>query len=174
MASNLITGAKALITGKDGSVLGYATGIVVQEVVFNARVETLGTVDTREIETISRQVTGSISFMRIFDKDVTGGLVVNAQGSLVQRSADILSDARDDFNLKIYSISSATDGAGNVPENPVVKPVYEIIGCRVSSQTLAVDRGSFMALNVSFDALQLVKLDANEGTAIDGYTLTEG
>lgn len=168
-ASNLITGAKALITGKNGAVLGYATGIVVQETIFNARVETLGTVDTRELEAISRQVTGSISFMRIFDKDVTGGLIVNAEGNLVQRSADILSDARDDFDLTIYSIASAQTDP--VPENPSISAVYKVMGCRVSSQTIAVDRGSFMGLNVTFDALQLVKLDQNGATEIDGYTI---
>jgi hypothetical protein len=160
--SDLITGAKALIA-INGSVAGYATGIVVQEAIINGRVETLGTVDTREIEPISRIVTGSISFMRIFNKSVDNEFLTNENTNLVQRSNDILTQP-DDFDIIIYSVGEAeADAAAN--------PIYTVKGCKPSSQTIAVDRNSFMGLQVTFDALYLVKNDEDNGTDIDGYTL---
>lgn len=171
--SDLITGAKALIS-LNGSVAGYATGVVVQEAIINGRVETLGTVDTREIEPISRIVTGSISFMRIFNKTVDNRFMTNEdQDNLVARSNDVLTQP-DDFDLIIYSVGEAGQGIDpatgeRLPAAP--SPVYKVVGCKPSSQTIAVDRNSFMGLQVTFDALYLVKLDQNDGTDIDGFEL---
>lgn len=165
--SDLITGAKALIS-LDGKVAGYATGIVVQEAIINGRVETLGTVDTREIEPISRIVTGSISFMRIFNRSVDNEFLTNEDADLVTRSNQILTQP-DEFDVIIYNIgheAAVADG-----EIPAPKAVYKIVGCKPSSQTVAVDRNSFMGLQVTFDALYLVKLDEDQATDIDGYTL---
>ena len=159
--SKLITGAKALVT-IGGNICGYATGVVVSEAILNGRVETLGTVDTREIETISRIVSGSISFMRIFDKDVTEGLTYNGDGTILQRTFEVLQ--RDGFDLVLYSTED-----GGVDENgnlvPGVGKVYTVKGCKPSSQTIAVDRGSFMGVNVTFDAKYLVKEDQDGATS---------
>ena len=170
--SDLITGAKALIS-LDGKVAGYATGIVVQEAIINGRVETLGTVDTREIEPISRVVTGSISFMRIFNRSVDNEFLTNEDTDLVTRSNQILTQP-DVFDIIIYNIG--VDGVGRDPATGEASPrgpeaVYKVVGCKPSSQTIAVDRNSFMGLQVTFDALYLVKLDEDNGTDIDGYTL---
>ena len=165
--SDLITGAKALIS-LDGKVAGYATGIVVQEAIINGRVETLGTVDTREIEPISRIVTGSISFMRIFNRSVDNEFLTNEDADLVTRSNQILTQP-DEFDVIIYNIGhEAAVGEGEIP---APKAVYKIVGCKPSSQTVAVDRNSFMGLQVTFDALYLVKLDEDNDTDIDGYEL---
>lgn len=170
--SDLITGAKALIS-IDGKVAGYATGIVVQEAIINGRVETLGTVDTREIEPISRIVTGSISFMRIFNRSVDNEFLTNEDANLVARSNQVLTQP-DDFDIIIYSIGE--EGQGIDPATGERAPgapeaVYTVKGCKPSSQTIAVDRNSFMGLQVTFDALYLIKNDEDNGTDIDGYVL---
>lgn len=163
--SDLITGAKALIA-INGKVAGYATGIVVQEAIINGRVETLGTVDTREIEPISRIVTGSISFMRIFNRSVDNEFLTNEDSNLVQRANDVLTQP-DDFDIIIYNVGEEQQ------DNPSVQatPIYTVKGCKPSSQTIAVDRNSFMGLQVTFDALYLIKNDDDGETDIDGYTL---
>lgn len=158
--SDLITGAKALIS-MNGKVSGYATGIVVQEAIINGRVETLGTIDTREIEPISRIVTGSMSFMRIFNQSVDVEFLTNSDNNLVTRSNEVLTQP-DDFDIIIYNI-------GEADSTPV--PVYKVVGCKPSSQTVAVDRNSFMGLQVTFDAKYLVKLDENNVADLDGYQI---
>ena len=163
--SDLITGAKALIS-IDGKVAGYATGIVVQEAIINGRVETLGTVDTREIEPISRIVTGSISFMRIFNRSVDNEFLTNEDANLVARSNQVLTQP-DDFDIIIYNIGEEVQDG----DSPRPVPVYTVKGCKPSSQTIAVDRNSFMGLQVTFDALYLIKNDEDGGTDIDGYVL---
>lgn len=170
--SDLITGAKALIS-MNGKVSGYATGIVVQEAIINGRVETLGTIDTREIEPISRIVTGSMSFMRIFNQSVDVEFLTNSDNNLVTRSNEVLTQP-DDFDIIIYNIGEAGQGIDpgtgeRLPAGP--KAVYKVVGCKPSSQTVAVDRNSFMGLQVTFDAKYLVKLDENAVADLDGYQL---
>lgn len=164
MGVNVITGAKAIIE-IDNQVAGYATGISVSEVTFNGRVDSLGFIDTREVVPIGRNVSGTINFIRVFGSaspnntlyepipaDETDEIaVVNSASSDLQddiRTDEVLN--RAPFKIVIFDNHNSQAG-DNIP-------MYEIHGCRVSSQNIVVDRGSMMGVQCTFDATHLVRL----------------
>ncbi len=163
MGVNVITGAKAIIK-IDDSVAGYATGISISEVTFNGRVDSLGFIDTREVVPIGRNVSGTVNFIRVFannsenlyedvaDGEVDEEAVVNSASSADdddnERTDEVLN--RKPFKLVIYDNHNNEAGAE--------LPMYEIHGCRVSSQNIVVDRGSMMGVQCTFDATHLIRL----------------
>lgn len=166
MGVNVITGAKAIIK-IDDDVAGYATGISISEVTFNGRVDSLGFIDTREVVPIGRNVSGTINFIRVFKnnsealyEDVAPGetdevAVVNsasANDDDNDRTDEVLN--RAPFKVVIFDNHNDEQGAE--------KAMYEIHGCRVSSQNIVVDRGSMMGVQCTFDATHLVRLTGDE------------
>ena len=187
MPANVITGAKAKVR-INGIVVGYATGINVTETTLNGRVESLGYIDSREITPISRTVTGTCSLIRIFNgtigpigdqqnlrgySDVSGGEFTTTDDfgfvnteyhstvsttpetkTLKSRTANVLN--KTPFVLEI--VDSASGETSDVSPNVI----YSIHGCRISSQNIAVDRGSLMGVQVTFDAEYLVRYEGED------------
>lgn len=163
MGVNVITGAKAIIK-IDDSVAGYATGISISEVTFNGRVDSLGFIDTREVVPIGRNVSGTINFIRVFANNSTDLYEDVAIGEVdeeaVVNSASVADDDDNDrtdevlnrkpFKIVIYDNHNNEAGAELA--------MYEIHGCRVSSQNIVVDRGSMMGVQCTFDATHLIRL----------------
>jgi len=167
--ANIITGAKAIVK-IDGQVCGYATGVSIQESQLNGRVESLGYIDSREITPISRIVTATINFIRIFKTNSKNGLqedvevdeaaMVTTDGSEPDRlptdearTDDALSSSP--FNLEIYDSAAPGEADGSIQDSD--KKMYTVVGCRPSSQSIVVDRGSLMGVQVSVDALYLIR-----------------
>ena len=162
MGVNVITGAKAIIK-IDDDVAGYATGISISEVTFNGRVDSLGFIDTREVVPIGRNVSGTINFIRVFAHQNDGLYEAIAAGETDEEavvnsaSANLTDEVRTDevlnrvpFKVVVY------DNHNNRAGEEVA--MYEIHGCRVSSQNIVVDRGSMMGVQCTFDATHLVRL----------------
>ena len=165
MGVNVITGAKAIIK-IDNDVAGYATGISVSEITFNGRVDSLGFIDTREVVPIGRNVSGTINFIRVFpsvagdtryetiDADETDEIAVvnsasNADDDDLARTRQVLN--RREFVLEIFDNHNTEGGAEAL--------MYKILGCRVSSQNIVVDRGSMMGVQCTFDATHLIRIE---------------
>lgn len=167
MGVNVITGAKAIIK-IDDAVAGYATGISVSEVTFNGRVDSLGFIDTREVVPIGRNVSGTINFIRVFDHQ-GDGLYENIspdetdeEAVVNSASTDSADEVRTDEVLnrapfKVVIYDNHNNRAGDE------QPMYEIHGCRISSQNIVVDRGSMMGVQCTFDATHLVRLEGIPG-----------
>lgn len=167
MAVNVISGAKALIK-IDGAVVGYATGIQMTETTFNGRVDSIGYIDTREITPIGRNVSAVLNMIRIFtpgagsdftgltDGDVDEGQIVttssNSADSITQRTNDAL--LKLPFELAIYD--SAPGGAEEAE-------MYRMVGCRVASQNIVVDRGSLMGVQVVVEGTHLIRFPNGSG-----------
>jgi len=161
--ANVITGAKAKIT-IDGTVVGYATGISIAENTLNGRVESLGFIDSREIVPISRNVQVMASMIRIFNAyttiDQNGGVLstndtddngfVNTakviNETIENRTKTVLNKRK--FNIEIID-SSLGANESNV--------IYTVVGCRIASQNIVVDRASLMGVQVMMDAEYLVR-----------------
>ena len=167
--ANIITGAKAIVK-IDGKVCGYATGISIQESQLNGRVESLGFIDSREITPISRIVTATINFIRIFKTNSSNGLNESEEvdeGSMItteqvaegqnpsaaERTDNALSSSA--FDLEIYDSAAPGEADGSIQAED--KKIYTVVGCRPSSQSIVVDRGSLMGVQVSVDALYLIR-----------------
>lgn len=177
-----INGANALIQittapnaegNRETRVIGYATGISVTETYMLNRIDILGQMDSVDIEPIGRSVSGSISFMRMTnaanqdgeDLNLTGGgagytglAPRTAESDYNVRTKSVVDFMNDGFDLAI--IDSGTE-AGLAPDNQANKVRYVIKGCRTSSQSFSLSRGSIMGVNVTFEALQLIEQDGN-------------
>jgi len=167
--ANVITGAKAIVK-INGQTCGYATGISIQESQLNGRIESLGFIDSREITPISRLVTATINFIRIFKTNENNGLV---EGEEVDEGAMITTEQLPEgqnptaqvrtqnalsslpFDLEIYDSAAPGEADGSIQEAD--KKVYTVVGCRPSSQSIVVDRGSLMGVQVTADALYLIR-----------------
>jgi hypothetical protein len=187
MPANVITGAKAKVR-INGIVVGYATGINVTETTLNGRVESLGYIDSREITPISRTVTGSCSLIRIFNESIGPiGNQQNLRGYADNSGGEFTTT--DDFgfvNTEYHSTASTTpetkslksrtanvlnktpfvleivDSASGETSDVTPNIIYSIHGCRISSQNIAVDRGSLMGVQVTFDAEYLVRYEGED------------
>lgn len=156
----IITGARAGIT-IDGTLVGYATGVTITEGTALARLDTLGFIDTRELEPIGRAVSVSCNFVRmkfqtknadtgtntLLDTKVITSTNTEATDSDKVRTQKVLSSFP---SVDITVFDAGTEGDQND------KPLYTVKGCRPSSMTVAVDRTSMMMANVTFDGLFLV------------------
>jgi len=159
MAANLrsINGATAEILIGD-KVAGYATGITVTEFTALQRIDVLGQIDTKDIEPIGRMVNGTIGFMRmILSVDSTEGGGAVAQDLSPSHSTDsydaqtrteqVLSYMDEGFSLLIR------DSVGDKDLR------YKIEGCRPSSHTFSLSRGTLMGVNITFEALHMAEMD---------------
>jgi|13_taG_2_1085334.scaffolds.fasta_scaffold00557_13 hypothetical protein len=175
--ANVITGAKAMVKMADSAgvmrTVGYATGIQITEVLLNGRIDSLGFIDTRELALIGRQVTATVNFIRIFQTNYadTGGdgpgegTVDEGVSLNTERSVTATARARTDnafaidkqqgFDLEIVD-TQPNDGANE-------RVIYTLKGCKPSAHSIVVDRGSLMGVQVSLDALYLIR---NEGPFI--------
>lgn len=163
-----VNGANAIVK-VDGKTLGYATGVTVNEVYGLQRIDVLGEIDSRDIEPIGRTVNVQISFIRMVgnpsnadDGNRGGGA---AQRGLVPHSR--FTDDRFDSTLKVteffekgfdLQIFDSAD-FGDDPTGGNTTARYTIVGCRPSSQSFAVTRGTLMGVNVTCEALKLVEGD---------------
>jgi len=172
-----INGANALVV-KDGNIMGYATGVTVNEVYAVQRIDVLGEIDSRDIEPIGRIVNVSISFIRMVnalstDADqgpgaspferaggaVAKGLIptTNESASNRQLTKSVTDFYQSGFDLVIRDSADFADAEGTkVP----AKDRYKVVGCRPTSQSFAITRGTLMGINVSLEALRLVEMDA--------------
>ena len=75
------------------------------------------------------------------------------------RTKSVVDFMNDGFDLEI--VDSGTE-AGLAPDNVQGKSRYKIKGCRTSSQSFSLSRGSIMGVNVTFEALQLIETDGGE------------
>lgn len=157
-----VNGANAIVKIGDQTI-GYATGVSVNEVYGLQRIDVLGEIDSRDIEPIGRIVNVVITFIRMVNN--TGDVDANRGGGAVSRSlipnvgenaseSDATKTITDffetGFDLEIQD-SFDTDGEAQAR--------YRIVGCRPSSQSFALTRGTLMGVNVSCEALRLVELD---------------
>ncbi len=156
-----VNGANAIV--KIGQqTIGYATGVSVNEVYGLQRIDVLGEIDSRDIEPIGRIVNVVITFIRMVNN--TGDVQANRGGGAVSRSlipsvgenaseaeatAEITDFFEKGFDLEIQD-SFGDDAVSR----------YRIVGCRPSSQSFALTRGTLMGVNVSCEALRLIELDA--------------
>jgi hypothetical protein len=161
-----INGANALV--KVGNkTLGYATGVTVNEVYGLQRIDVLGEIDSRDIEPIGRVVNVQVSFIRMTPNPASGSQEGNRGGGSAQRGLVPYAKSEDDnrenteivtqffedgFDLDIFD-SGDFEGAGE----PVLR--YTIVGCRPSSQSFAITRGTLMGVNVTCEALRIVEKD---------------
>jgi len=164
----IITGARAGIAIKNAQgqyvTAGYATGVTIMESTALARLDTLGYIDTRELEPIGRAVSVSCNFVRMkFDESVAGSntllnqdVVVSADNQIAGANSTPESRTRailDGFpEVDILVFDAGVDG----DLTGANKLMYTVKGCRPSSFTVAVDRTSMMMANVMFDGLFLI------------------
>lgn len=181
MPANVITGAKAKIRIPGVGIIGYATGISIQENTLNGRVESLGYIDSREIVPISRNVTVQCSMIRIFnayndtanfiytdtasgdDKTIDDRRLVNTHDQDMPTATDPTLSARTNsvlntkyFDLEVFDSSQATDK----------KALYTVKNCKIASQNIVVDRASLMGVQVVLDAEYLIRYSPDDISAI--------
>lgn len=171
-----VNGANALIKvyipgESTARVVGYATGVSVTENILVNRIDVLGQIDTKDIEPIARTVSGTIGLMRMTPMSNTGeerreaGGGAFYQGVLADstdpdatvRTKKVMEFYNDGFDLVIV------DSAAFAPDTQA-QVRYEIKGCRPTSHSFAMSRGSLMGVNISFEALALLESDANTPT----------
>ena len=161
--ANVITGAKAKIT-IDGTVVGYATGISISENTLNGRVESLGYIDSREIVPISRNVQVMCTMIRIFNAytgvDQNGGVLStnDTDDNGFVNTAQVINDpienrTRSVLNKRKFNIEIIDSSLGSNDNNII----YTVVGCRIASQNIVVDRASLMGVQVMMDAEYLVR-----------------
>lgn len=159
MATNLrsINGATAEILIND-KLAGYATGVTVTEFTVLQRIDVLGQIDTKDIEPLGRMVNGTIAFMRMTLSDngeEGGGVVGQGLGPTHDmneydpkvRTAQVLEYMDEGFDLLIRD---------SVEDN---KQRYLVSGCRPSSHTFSLSRGTLMGVNITFEALYMIEKD---------------
>jgi len=156
-----ISGASAFVT-VGGKRVGYCTGVSAQQITQLARVDVLGQIDTKEIEPLGRMVSLSIGFIRILSSNDAEGLEGRTaeELALVPAETTATSDAEstrkvlaimeDGWDLDVYDIHN--DDAGEL--------IYKIKGCRTSSQSWAVVRGSLLGINITAEALKMIEIGA--------------
>lgn len=175
-----INGANALITievnGGNEQIVGYATGVTVQEVIALNRIDVLGRIESKDIEAIGRSVSGSIGLMRmvpIADPQFPGGGAANANllpkhaqesdplddADATGRTRTVMSYMDKGFNLKIKDAADYTV-AGDSAEPGTGADRYVIVGCRPSSHSFSLSRGTLMGVNVTFEAIAMTEVDA--------------
>lgn len=174
-----INGANALVV-KDGQIMGYATGVTVNEVYAVQRIDVLGEIDSRDIEPIGRIVNVSISFIRMVNAlsseadqggapgtraderaggAVAKGLIPTTSESASNRqlTQSVTDFYQSGFDLIIRDSADFADIGGNAVR---AQDRYKVVGCRPTSQSFAITRGTLMGINVSLEALRLVEMDA--------------
>jgi hypothetical protein len=170
MGNRTINGANALvqIAGPDGKpkTVGYATGITVNEAFMLNRIDVLGVIDSKDIEPIGRTVSGTIGVMRMTVNGEAGaykgggaasaGLIptTTPEQSAVAKTQSVMDFMNNGFDLIIRD-SAAYDPDGGALER------YKVIGCRPSSHSFQLSRGSLMGVNINFEALALVEVDVS-------------
>lgn len=159
-----INGANALIkvrTSEGEKVVGYATGVTVQEAILVNRIDVLGQIDSKDIEPIGRTVSGTIGLMRMTPMTNGKGGGAGYQGVLPrhddrdgpeQRTKTVMEFFNDGFDLIIE------DSNVYAPDN-AIRSRYTIFGCRPTSHSFALSRGSLMGVNITFEALRLAESD---------------
>lgn len=157
----IITGARAGIT-INGTLVGYATGVTITEGTALARLDTLGFIDTRELEPIGRAVSVSCNFVRMkFQTNQDTGTNTLQDSSVIASMNNLTDDSDKVRTQKVLTSFPQVDitvfDAGT--DGDATKPLYTVKGCRPSSMTVAVDRTSMMMANVMFDGLFLVTHD---------------
>lgn len=172
MGNRTINGANALVQilvdGKPKTI-GYATGVTVNENYALNRIDVLGLIDSKDIEPIGRTVSGTIGIMRMTigaeggnrtafygGGAATTGLVpvTTEDQSALDKTQNVMDFMNNGFDLLIKD-SGAFD-----PDNEV-KERYKITGCRPSSHSFQLSRGSLMGVNINFEALALVEVDVS-------------
>ncbi len=167
MGNRTINGANALIQIKVGTkhkTVGYATGVTVNEAYALNRIDVLGLIDSKDIEPIGRTVSGTIGVMRMTvggeanafnggGAATTGLIPTTTEASTsTEKTQNVMDFMNDGFDLVIRD-SAAFDPDGAALER------YKVVGCRPSSHSFQLSRGSLMGVNVNFEALALVELD---------------
>lgn len=169
MGNRTINGANAIvqITKGDKTVtVGYATGVTVNEAYALNRIDVLGLIDSKDIEPIGRTVSGTIGVMRMTvggeagaftgGGAATSGLVpvTTDDQSALTKTQNVMDFMNDGFDLMIRD-SGVFD-----PDNAVLTR-YKVTGCRPSSHSFQLSRGSLMGVNINFEALALVEVDVS-------------
>ena len=172
MASQLrsINGANAVIEIEiqdETFRIGYASEVNCVEQFAVQRIDCLGEIESRDIEPLARAVSGSIGFMRMTrspdPQDRAGG--ANRIGLLPElvegdSSQAVTRRTMDFFNQPFNLLIKDSDGFFNNVNDQGQHIRYKIIGCRPSSQNLSLSRGAILGVNVTFEAIRLVEVDA--------------
>lgn len=164
-----VNGANALIqiqvAGGSPKTVGYATGVSITEQILVNRIDVLGQIDTRDIEPIARTVSGTIGLMRMTpmaDANSQGGGAAY-HGVLPQHGQDATDEARTQDVMQFYNngFDLIIVDSTNFSPDAEAKTRYKVKGCRPTSHSFALSRGSIMGVNITFEALSLTEDDAN-------------
>ena len=155
-----VNGANAIVKIGDQTI-GYATGVSVNEVYGLQRIDVLGEIDSRDIEPIGRIVNVVITFIRMINN--TGDIDANRGGGAVSRKLIPNVAENDTQTSATETVTDFFETGFNLVivdsfgDEPIER--YKIEGCRPSSQSFALTRGTLMGVNVSCEAIKLVELD---------------
>ncbi len=183
MGANVITGAKAKIRIPNVGIIGYATGISIQENTLNGRVESLGYIDSREIVPISRNVTVQCSMIRIFNAYNDTANFKYSDAASGDGNTNTIDDRRlvNTFDQELPTqadptLSARTFGVLNTPyfdlevfdssQSDVKKAMYTVKNCKIASQNIVVDRASLMGVQVVLDAEYLIRYSPDDISTI--------
>lgn len=162
-----MNGANAIVKVGD-EVLGYATGVTVNEVFGLQRIDVLGEIDSRDIEPLGRVVSVQISFIRMIpNPSEGGGESGNKGGGAVSRKLlpSTVSGSRNVQNTQIVTeffekgFDLVIQDSAEFEDAGDPKPRYTIEGCRPSAQSFAISRGTLMGVNVACEALRIIEED---------------
>lgn len=161
-----MNGANAIVK-VDGEVLGYATGVTVNEVFGLQRIDVLGEIDSRDIEPLGRVVSVQISFIRMIPNPSGEGAERNKGGGAVSRKLlpSTVSGSRSVENTQTVTaffekgFDLVIEDTAGFEGNDEPKPRYTIEGCRPSAQSFAISRGTLMGVNVACEALRIIEED---------------
>ena len=179
MATQLrsINGANAIIEieTESGETLriGYASEVTCVENFAVQRIDCLGEIESRDIEPLARAVTGSIGLMRMtqntleLNRDPAGGanlvglipdvFEADSNAAATRKTMDFFNQP---FNLLIKDSDEFVNQQTSASSSRGQEIRYKIIGCRPSQQSLSLSRGAILGVNVSFEAIRLVEVDA--------------
>jgi hypothetical protein len=169
MGNRTINGANAIVQITKGNktvTVGYATGVTVNEAYALNRIDVLGLIDSKDIEPIGRTVSGTIGVMRMTVGGETGAFtgggaatsglvpVTTDDQTALAKTQNVMDFMNDGFDLIIRD-------SGLFDPDGAVLSRYKVTGCRPSSHSFQLNRGSLMGVNINFEALALVELDVS-------------
>jgi hypothetical protein len=131
------SGARCKIS-LDGKVIGWATGVEIDETIQQVRVDVLDDPYTQEIETVGIVVSGRIAQVNMYGNT----LAEDAQGKKYPQGSKI--------DVLLHPAVTLT-----IVDSIEGKVLFEVYGMKFSGRSHNVDRMSVMMTNLSFQAIRM-------------------